>query len=150
MGYGSIGIGQLAADWFPRRRGAFMGLATIGMTVASGFIPLIFSVLVPKYGITNTMLMHAALMVVIAVLILIFIKNNPEEVGAHPDNDKTVSREELMKEFKEMDEYRKNSPPHRECAAAELHCVEDRIGLGPGHVRIRRTCLAGRQYYHLV
>jgi sugar phosphate permease len=109
MGFSAIGVGQLGADWFPRKRGVYMGVATIGMTINTAFTPLLLSLAVPKFGITNTILFHSLLEVVVGIVILVAIKNNPEEAGAYPDNDKTFSKEEILKEFNEMEEYRKTS-----------------------------------------
>jgi hypothetical protein len=87
-----------------------MGIATVGMTATTATTPLLLSLLVPRLGILTTLLLHSGLQIVIGIIIVIFIKNNPEDAGAYPDNDKSLSREELMREFNEMEEYRKNSP----------------------------------------
>jgi MFS family permease len=110
MSYSAIGVGQLGADWFPRKKGVYMGVATIGMTATTATTPLLLSFLVPSLGITTTMLIHSGIQIVIGILIVALIKNNPEEAGAYPDNDKTLTREALQKEFQEMEEYRKTSP----------------------------------------
>ncbi|MDR1043323.1 MAG: MFS transporter [Clostridiales Family XIII bacterium] len=110
MSYSAIGVGQLGADWFPRKKGVYMGIATVGMTATTATTPLLLSILVPSLGVMTTMLVHSGIQIVIAILIVSLIKNNPEEAGAYPDNDKNVTKEELQREFQEMEEYRKNSP----------------------------------------
>ncbi|MDR1291945.1 MAG: MFS transporter [Clostridiales Family XIII bacterium] len=110
MSYSAIGVGQLGADWFPRKRGVYMGIATVGMTATTATTPLLLSIFVPQFGIMATLLFHSALQIVIGFIIFALVKNNPEDAGAYPDNDKSVSKEALMKEFQEMEEYRKNSP----------------------------------------
>jgi MFS family permease len=110
MGYSAIGVGQLGADWFPRKKGVYMGIATIGMTATTATTPMLLSIFVPMYGIFATLLFHSILQIVIGIVIVIGIKNTPEEAGAYPDNDKSLSRETLMREFQEMEEYRKISP----------------------------------------
>jgi len=110
MGFSAIGVGQLGADWFPKKRGVYMGVATIGMTLNTAFTPVFLSLAIPKFGITNTILFHSAFEVVVGIIILLAVKNNPEEAGAYPDNDKSTDKEELMKEFQAMEEYRKTSP----------------------------------------
>ena len=71
---------------------------------------MILTFSVPAFGIFPSLAAYSILQVIIAILVGAFIKNTPEEAGAYPDNDKSVSREELMKEFKEMEEYKKSSP----------------------------------------
>lgn len=110
VGYSQIGVATFAANWFPRTRGMYMGMATMGITASSATFTLITSRLVPSWGLLPTLSMFSALMVVVAVLVALFAKNNPEEAGAWPDNDKSVSREELMAEAKAAEEYKKRSP----------------------------------------
>ena len=110
MRFIQMGVATFAANWFPRTRGMYMGMATMGLTAGSATFTLITSKLVPVWGLTKTYVMWAAIMIIIAVLVAIFAKNTPEEAGAWPDNDKSVSREELDREFAAMEEYKKNSP----------------------------------------
>jgi len=110
MGYSVIGVGQLGADWFPRTKGVYMGIVTVGGLLNTATIALLLVFIIPRFGIFYTMVAFAALQLIFAVLVGAFIKNTPEEAGAYPDNDKSVSREELMKEFKAMEEYKKISP----------------------------------------
>ncbi len=109
-GYSVIGVGQLGADWFPRKKGLYMGIVTVGTTIQAATIPLILAILVPALGITLAMLIFSAVQVIIAILVAAFVKNTPEEAGAYPDNDKSVSREELLNEVNKMEEYKKKSP----------------------------------------
>ncbi len=110
MGFIQMGVATFAANWFPRTRGMYMGMATMGLTAGSATFTLITSNLVPAWGLAPTYIMWSAIMIVVAILVAIFAKNTPEEAGAWPDNDKSVTREELDREFKAMEEYKKNSP----------------------------------------
>jgi len=108
--YSQIGVATFAANWFPRTRGMYMGMATMGITASSATLTLFSSMMVPSIGLTATLSVWAAIMVAVAVVVFLFAKNNPEEAGAWPDNDKTVSRAELDAEFRAAEEYKKRSP----------------------------------------
>jgi sugar phosphate permease len=110
VGHSVIGVSQLGADWFPHKKGVYMGFVTVGATLQAAFAALILTALVPTIGIMNTMLIFCGIQVVMGVLVFAFIKDTPEQVGAFPDNDKSMTREQVQKEFEEMEEYKKHSP----------------------------------------
>lgn len=111
VAYASIGVGMLGSSWFPRTRGAFMGIATIGMTLSSAALnPIILAFVDAGLGISGWFWACAAVLVVMAILVGVVVKNNPEEAGCYPDNDRSISREQLDAEFKAAQEYKKNSP----------------------------------------
>jgi predicted MFS family arabinose efflux permease len=87
----------------------YMGMVTMGITISSATINLVMHALLPRMGVTGFMLVFAAASVVIALLVAL-CKNYPEEAGAFPDNDKTVSRAELDATAQAAAEYKKNSP----------------------------------------
>lgn len=111
VAYATIGVGLLGSSWFPRTKGAFMGIATIGMTFASAALnPIILGFVGAGLGVSGFFWACAAVLIIMALVVFFFVKNNPEEAGAYPDNDKSVSREELDAEFQAALEYKKNSP----------------------------------------
>lgn len=110
VGYSQMAVANFAANWFPRTRGMYMGMATMGLTLQGATFTLVTSKVVPVLGVTAMMCIWSALMVIAAILVALFAKDTPEEAGAWPDNDRTVSREELMAEAAAAAEYKKNSP----------------------------------------
>lgn len=111
VAYGVIGTGLLGSNWFPRKKGIFMGFATCGMTLASASLnPILLGFVGSPAGLPGFFWFCAAICVVLAIVTGAFVKNNPEEAGAYPDNDRTVTREELNAEFAKAEEYKKNSP----------------------------------------
>ncbi len=111
VAYATIGVGLLGSAWFPRTKGAFMGIATMGMTISSATLnPIILGFAGSAMGIAGFFWAMAAIVAITAVLVLLFVKNNPEEAGAYPDNDQSVSREELQAEFEAALAYKKTSP----------------------------------------
>jgi predicted MFS family arabinose efflux permease len=107
--FGVIGVGQFGANWFPRTKGMYMGMVTMGITLSSVTINLVMRALFPRVGISGFMLVFTAVCMVIAGLTAL-CKNYPEEAGAFPDNDRTVSRSDLDGAARAAAEYRKNSP----------------------------------------
>lgn len=110
VAYAIIGVGSLGSNWFPHKKGVFMGMATMGMTLGSAVLNPVILGCVPTIGISGFFWGCAAVCLVLAVIVFAFIKNNPEEAGAYPDNDRSISREQLQREFEAAEEYKKNSP----------------------------------------
>ena len=111
VAYATIGVGLLGSSWFPRTKGVFMGIATMGMTISSATLnPIILGFAGSAFGISGFFWTMAVVVAITAVVVFLFVKNNPEEAGAYPDNDQSVSREELEAEFKAAQEYKKTSP----------------------------------------
>lgn len=111
VAYATIGVGLLGSSWFPRTKGAFMGIATMGMTISSATLnPIILGFAGSSLGISGFFWVMAAIVAATAVVVFLFVRNNPEEAGAYPDNDRSVSREELEAEFRSAQEYKKTSP----------------------------------------
>lgn len=111
VAYATIGVGMLGSSWFPRTKGAFMGIATIGMTFCSAAMnPIILGFVGAGLGVSAFFWACAIVLVIMAVVVLLFVKNNPEEANAYPDNDRSISREELDAEFAAAMEYKKTSP----------------------------------------
>lgn len=111
VAYATVGVGAIGSAWFPRTRGAFMGIATIGMTVAGAALnPIILAYMGNGLGVDGWFWTCAIVLVIVAILVILVFKNNPEEAGAYPDNNKDLTREELDAEFQALQEYKKNSP----------------------------------------
>lgn len=109
-GFMIIGVGQYGANWFPRKTGLYMGLATCGMTAGAATINLIVLKVAATSGISTFMWAGAISCAVVGVIVALFTHDYPEQIGCYPDNDKSISREQLDKEAQEMTEYKKNSP----------------------------------------
>ncbi len=85
VGFQSAAGPALTASWFPRTKGIMLGWATMGVIFSdiiwSPYIPKI----VGKFGITPTFLVTAVIYAVFTVIVILFVKNTPEEAGTYPD-----------------------------------------------------------------
>lgn len=110
-GFGIIAVGQYGADWFPTTKGMYMGMATMGITAGSATINLIMNSVFhnPSLGISGFMYIFAGVAIVLMILVLLS-KNTPEEAGAFPDNDRSMTQEKVMSLREAAEEYKKNSP----------------------------------------
>jgi MFS family permease len=110
VGFGVIGVGQFGSQWFPTRKGMYMGMTTMGVTLGSITINPIILGLVPRVGLSGLFWVCSGATVVLLVCVALFAKNNPEEAGAYPDNDKSMTKEKVQAIFAQAEEYKKNSP----------------------------------------
>ncbi len=100
--YGMFGIGIIIGQWFPTRKGVFMGIATFAFPICNGLMgPFAGIVFNPEYmaashGVPNIaggFLPFLIVGIVGWLLGLIFIKDYPEQVGCFRDNDKSFTKE---------------------------------------------------------
>lgn len=75
---------MLCASWFIKYRGRVMGIITAGSPLMSVVGIGLMTSLVGSFGL-NTYIMIAAVLVVVAIITAIGIKDTPEELGLYPD-----------------------------------------------------------------
>ena len=95
---------QLINNWFPRKKGIALGWATMGMPVDSAVSVAVFQILMNKMGFKTPFFLWGIILVVLVVVLLLFVKNTPEEAGAYPDNE-PISKEEMETNLKLVNEY---------------------------------------------
>ena len=103
-----VANGVMAGQWFPRRKGTVMGIATFGFPLSSGVGMAIIGVLVNK-STFMAFLPFLILGVIAIILVMAFLSDYPEEVGAYRDNDRTMTAEEARKMMEQEKEARKNT-----------------------------------------
>ena len=100
--YGMFGIGIIIGQWFPTRKGVFMGIATFAFPICNGlmgpFAGIVFNPahMAASHGVPNVFggfLPFLIVGLVGWVIGLIFIKDYPEQVGCFRDNDKSFTKE---------------------------------------------------------
>lgn len=100
---------ELGANWFPTKKGNYMGVVTVGVVlgafVANGPVGSIAKDLGPQKGL----MVLVIIAIVVLILSLAFVKNFPEEAGANPDNDKDMTPEQAKAILDTVKEYQKTS-----------------------------------------
>ena len=99
--YGMFGIGIIIGQWFPTRKGVFMGIATFAFPICNGLMgPFAGIVFNPEHlaahhfpNIFGGFLPFLIVGLVGWLLGLIFVKDYPEQVGCFRDNDKSFTKE---------------------------------------------------------
>lgn len=80
-----MGAYMLCTNWFVQLRGRALGIITIGcpLFTATGIATLTWGV--NNYGLTEAYVGVAVVVFLLAVLVALFIKSSPEDVGLYPD-----------------------------------------------------------------
>ncbi|MBR6349172.1 MAG: MFS transporter [Lachnospiraceae bacterium] len=76
----------LMANWFPRKKGVALGWATIGAPLSSCVGVLGFSTLLNNFGFHTAFLVLGILVIVLGIITLFWVKDNPAKVNQLPDN----------------------------------------------------------------
>ncbi len=76
----------LMTDWFPYKKGVALGWATIGAPLSSAFFVSGFSILLAKAGFKAAFVVFGIAIVIIGIISLFWVKDNPSVVNELPDN----------------------------------------------------------------
>jgi OFA family oxalate/formate antiporter-like MFS transporter len=95
-GFGFVVPGTLLNVWFPRKKGLAIGWATMGMGVCTATFVAAVSWGFAHLGISTTMGILGVGLIILGILSIFWVKDNPEIAGAFPDNDPS-SLEDLEK-----------------------------------------------------
>ncbi|MCR5666194.1 MAG: MFS transporter [Eubacterium sp.] len=104
-GYEKNGGMTLTASWWPTKKGVVLGFTTMGI-VAMNFVYVpMMPKLLGNLGLGMGMTVIAIILVVVGIIGLLAVKNNPEEAGEYPDGDPTYAVngadiQQMMKEYK--------------------------------------------------
>ncbi len=102
-------MGILMGQWFPRRKGTAMGIATIAFPITTGVFLSIFANTYFSRGPLIAYLPFLLVGVAGIIIALIFIKDYPEQCGAYPDNDSSLDPETAKKMMEQEITDKKNS-----------------------------------------
>lgn len=81
---GTVPISLLIGHWFHARRGTAFGIGTTGSGFATVLMPPIITKLVTEHGLAFTFFLEAALTALVAVVVLLLIRDRPEDLGIAP------------------------------------------------------------------
>lgn len=99
----------ITANWFPRKKGLVMGWTTIGMPLGAGIGVLLYNMLSGNIGLSGVYYLYGGVYAVTILCCALFVTDYPEQVGAFPDNDTSMTREKADAMLKEGIEAAKNS-----------------------------------------
>ena len=86
MAFGLICTASLMGNWFPRKKGIALGWATMGAPLCTATFVAIMSGLYNAFGISTSHIIMGGIMAVLGIITFFWVKNEPSEVGAFPDN----------------------------------------------------------------
>lgn len=83
---GPVPSSTLVSNWFLRRRGTALGVATMGISLGGVVMAPLGTLLITQYGWRNTAYIYAATILILVVPIVWYlVVNRPEDVGLRPD-----------------------------------------------------------------
>ncbi len=101
LALGVVSIGQLSStalvsNWFVRRRGAALGIATTGVSMSGMVMAPVTSYFVVNYGWRDTFLIFGALSVgALLPIVWVFVISRPEDIGLNPDGARVSLNDDL-------------------------------------------------------
>ncbi len=110
VGFGMVGTGILGANWFPTKKGLYMGWATFGIPIAAATVSIMQQSMIETVGFANICWVPMGIALFALIVTALFVKNNPEEAGAFPDNDQSMTPEQAKAIFEKAEAMKKNSP----------------------------------------
>ena len=102
-------IGVLIGQWFPRRKGTVMGIATLAFPIVNGLGLSIFSAMFASGGLFAAWVPWLILDIIGLVICIAFVKDYPEECGCFPDNDENMTAEQARAIMEQEKLAKKNS-----------------------------------------
>lgn len=109
MAFAYIANLNVISNWFPKKKGLAMGWVTIGFPLSASVTTPLVSGLLGAGGLERVYMVYAIAAVVLAIAVVVFIRDYPEQAGAYPDNDRKFSKEENQRLLAEGLEYMKTS-----------------------------------------
>lgn len=112
--YAMFSLGILVGQWFPRRKGTVMGIATLAFPIGNGLIGVFAGSLFSKGypDVTGAFLPFLIAGLVGLIIGIIFVTDYPEQCGAFRDNDRSFTPEMAKAMMLEEIENKKTSVWH--------------------------------------
>lgn len=79
--------GVFVGNWFPKKRGLVIGWATCGQALATSISTILMGWGLRQFGIHGSYATISVLSLICAFIVLFALRDYPEELGKHPDND---------------------------------------------------------------
>lgn len=83
-----LSYSKLIVKWFDRKRGIALGIGLAGVGLGAALMPPLAQALISSYGWREAYLGLGGLIVLVGFpILLIFLRNTPEQMGLRPDGD---------------------------------------------------------------
>jgi MFS family permease len=84
---GGIVAGTAVNNWFIRKRGKAMGIATAGMSLSGALLPVLALMLIHRIGLTGATFFIGMAMILFGPVAWVIVRDWPEDMGLGPDGD---------------------------------------------------------------
>ena len=101
--------GEIIGHWFPTKRGVAMGLCTAGYPLSAATTSAVAGMFVGTVGYSAYYITIAVIAVIVGIVVILFVRDFPEEKGGYPDNDPSFDNEKAKAEHQAALEYLKTS-----------------------------------------
>lgn len=98
-------IPVIIGNWCPRTRGMVLGWVTIGIVLPEVTWAIYMPDIMKKIGVQPSYFITAGVMIVLLVLIILCVRNTPEEYNLFPDN-KQEGYADFKEQAKKINEYK--------------------------------------------
>ena len=117
-------------NWFPTKKGLALGWATMGPLAGTATILLLINWAGDTFGFTGHFDVIAAGFLALLLISIFWFRDNPEDKGCFPDNDRTMTRERALELHRRGLQYSASSP----WTTQKLLCTRQvwQIGVGVG------------------
>lgn len=119
------------STWFPRKKGIAMGIVTIGIPLGAGTASKIMNWIGNTFGFNHCIAYCGFIAIIGMILLLFIVRDTPEEAGCAPDNDTSLSMEDIRRMNAEAQQKEKMSPwtTVRVLSQKETYMIALSIGL---------------------
>jgi len=105
---GGLSTAKLVTNWFVKKRGTALGIATMGISLSGVAMPLISAWLIESYGWRIAFMIYSATtLILISPIVIRYVVNHPHDIGLAPDNklvsSATLSKPILTNHWKTLD-----------------------------------------------
>lgn len=104
-----IGLNGIITNRFPHKKDLVQGYVTMGSNLSTAVSLYLLNFLMAQVDLRGTFLVWGAIYLALGILSYICFRDNPEEVGEYPDNDRSMTQEQVQAAFQQGEEYRKKS-----------------------------------------
>ena len=101
--------GEIIGHWFPTKRGVAMGLCTAGYPLSAATTSAVAGKFAESAGYSMYYVAIAVIAIIVGIVVILFVRDFPEEKGGYPDNNPAFDGEKAKAEHQAALEYLKTS-----------------------------------------